>query len=322
VPIAPSTYTPPPFLNGGHRQTLYASLVRQVNFEYDRRERITTPDDDFLDLDWATPNDTDPQRVVILTHGLEGSANRKYMRGMARAFVRRGWAVCALNLRGCSGETNRQVATYHSGKTDDLALVVNHVLVQGYAPVVLVGFSLGGNLTLKYLGERGAEVDERIRGAVALSAPVDLSASADQIDRWMNWHYTQYFLHSLRQKMRVKAQQHPDRVSTKQLRRIQTLRGFDDAYTAPLHGFDGADDYYRRASSKPLLSNITVPTLLLNAANDPFLPPSCYPHAIARNHDQLTLQVPESGGHVGFVSFNDEGEYWSEQRTTSFLSPS
>jgi len=322
VPVRLSNYTAPTGLNGGHRQTLYASLARRVDFAYDRRERITTPDDDFLDLDWATPNGTDSQRVAILTHGLEGSANRKYMRGTARAFVRRGWAVCALNLRGCSGETNRQVATYHSGKTDDLALVVNHVLAQGYAPVVLVGFSLGGNLTLKYLGERGSELDDRIQGAAALSAPVDLSASADQIDRWSNWHYTQYFLHSLRQKMRVKARQHPDRVSTKRLRRIQTLRGFDDAYTAPLHGFDGADDYYRRASSKPLLSNITVPTLLLNAANDPFLPPSCYPHAIARSHDQLTLEVPESGGHVGFVSFNDEGEYWSEYRTLSFLSPS
>ena len=322
MPIASSTYTPPPLLDGGHRQTLYASLVRRVDFVYDRRERITTPDDDFLDLDWATPDTTNTQRVAILTHGLEGSADRKYMRGMARAFVRRGWTVCALNLRGCSGETNRQVATYHSGKTDDLTLVVNHVLDQGHAPIVLVGFSLGGNLTLKYLGERGAQVDNRIRGAAALSAPVNLSASADQIDRWSNWHYTQYFLHSLRQKMRVKARQHPDRVSTDRLWEIQTLRGFDDAYTAPLHGFNGADDYYRRASSKPLLSDLTVPTLLLNAANDPFLPPSCYPRSIARDHERLTLEIPASGGHVGFVSFNDAGEYWSEQRTTSFLSPS
>jgi predicted alpha/beta-fold hydrolase len=315
----PSSYTPPPFLDGGHRQTLYASLVRRVNFTYGRRERIETPDDDFLDLDWAEAGAEGNRRIAILTHGLEGSGHRKYMRGMARAFVRQGWTVCALNLRGCSGETNRQVATYHSGKTDDLALVVNHVLDQDYAPVVLVGFSLGGNLTLKYLGERGADVDDRIRGAVAISAPVDLSASADQIDRWSNWHYTQYFLHSLRQKMRVKARQHPDRVSTKRLRKIHTLRGFDDAYTAPLHGFESADHYYQRASSKPLLPDLPIPTLLLNAANDPFLPPSCYPRSIARGHEQLTLEVPESGGHVGFVSFDDDGEYWSEYRTTSFL---
>ena len=320
MPIRPSTYVSPPCLDGGHRQTLYASLVRRVDFTYDRRERIETPDDDFLDLDWTTDKDSDPQRAAILTHGLEGSATRNYMRGMARAFARRKWDVCALNLRGCSGEPNRQVATYHSGKTDDLVLVVDHVLDRGYTSIVLVGFSLGGNLTLKYLGERGPQVDDRIRGAVALSAPVDLSTSADQIDRWTNGHYTGYFLHSLRQKMRVKARQHPARVSTEPLRHIHTLRGFDDAYTAPLHGFEGADDYYRQASSKPLLSTLTVPTLLLNAANDPFLPPACYPYAIARNHDLLTLEVPESGGHVGFVSFNDEGEYWSERRTLSFLS--
>ncbi|PSQ72989.1 MAG: alpha/beta hydrolase [Bacteroidetes bacterium QH_6_64_77] len=322
MPTIDSTYTPPPLLDGGHRQTLYASLLRRVHFTYDRRERIDTPDDDFLDLDWARADAREAHRVAILTHGLEGSADRKYMRGMAQAFVRRGWDVCALNLRGCSGETNRQAVTYHSGKTDDLALVVDHVLDAGYTSVALVGFSLGGNLTLKYCGDRGTQVDDRVQGAVALSAPVDLDASADRIDRWSNWHYTQYFLRSLRQKIRVKAQQHPDRVSTEALRTITTLRGFDDAYTAPLHGFDGAADYYRCASSKPLLPDIAVPTLLLNAANDPFLPPACYPYSIARNHARLTLEVPESGGHGGFVSFNDAGTYWSERRTLSFLSPS
>ncbi|MBB4088469.1 hypothetical protein GGP98_000241 [Salinibacter ruber] len=322
MPVRPSSYTAPTGLDGGHRQTLYASLVRRVDFEYDYRERIDTPDDDFLDLDWARPRAASSDRAVILTHGLEGSAGRGYMRGMARAFVRRGWDACALNLRGCSGTPNRQVATYHSGKTDDLALVVDHVLDHGYTSVALIGFSLGGNLTLKYLGERGAQVDDRIRGAVALSAPVDLDASADRIDRWSNWHYVQYFLRSLRHKMRVKAEQHPTRVPTAPLSRIRSLREFDDAYTAPLHGFDGAADYYRRASSRPSLSALAVPTLLLNAANDPFLPASCYPYSIARPHGQLALEVPESGGHVGFVSFNDAGEYWSERRAASFLSPS
>ena len=202
MPIADPTYTPPPYLHGGHRQTLYASLARRVDFTYDRRERITTPDADFLDLDWAETTSPNTQRVGILTHGLEGSADRGYMRGMAQAFVRREWDVCALNLRGCSGEPNRQVVTYHSGKTDDLDLVVEHVLAQGYSSVALIGFSLGGNLTLKYLGERGGEVNDHIHGAVALSAPIDLKASAQQIDRWSNWHYTQYFLRSLAQKIR------------------------------------------------------------------------------------------------------------------------
>jgi hypothetical protein len=320
VTLVPSTYTPPPLLSGGHVQTLYASLVRRVDFAYDRRERIDTPDGDFLDLDWAEEHSgADPERVAILTHGLEGSADRGYMRGMAHTLVRRGWDVCAWNLRGCSGELNRQVATYHSGKTEDLARVVEHVLAQGYATVALVGFSLGGNMTLKYLGERGPAVDDRIRGAVAFSTPVDLKASSHQIGRVTNWHYTQYFLRSLRDKIRQKADRHPNGVRTDALAHIRTLRDFDDAYTAPLNGFRDADTYYREASSKPLLKDLTVPTLLVNAANDPFLADTCYPTAIADGHPRFTLEVPASGGHVGFVTFNDAGEYWSERRAASFL---
>ena len=324
MPVVSSTYAPPPLLSGGHVQTLYASLVRQVDFSYDRRERIDTPDGDFLDLDWAaarTNGRADPEsgRVAILTHGLEGSADRRYMRGMSRALARRGWTVCAWNLRSCSGEPNRRVATYHSGKTEDLARVVDHVRDQGYDDVALVGFSLGGNMTLKYLGERGAAVPDYIRGAVAVSVPVDLKASSHQIGQATNWHYTQYFLRSLREKIREKAERHPNGVRTDALPHIRTLRDFDDAYTAPLNGFRDANTYYREASSKPLLSDVAVPTLLLNAANDPFLAPSCYPTGIAEGHPHLTLEVPESGGHVGFVTFSETGTYWSERRAASFL---
>ena len=318
--LVPSTYSPPPLLPGGHVQTLYASLVRRVEFDYDRRTRIDTPDGDFLDLDWAdAQTSASSDRVAVLTHGLEGSADRGYMRGMARALARRGWDVCAWNLRGCSGELNRRVATYHSGKTEDLARVVDHVLAQGYATAVLVGFSLGGNLTLKYLGERGPTVDERIRGAATFSVPVDLKASSHQIARTTNWHYTQYFLRTLRDKIRRKAERHPSGVRTDALPHVHTLRDFDDAYTAPLNGFRDADTYYREASSKPLLSNLPVPTLLVNAANDPFLADACYPTGIAEGHPHFTLDVPDSGGHVGFVTFNDNGEYWSERRAASFL---
>lgn len=325
MPVVASSYTPPPFLSGGHVQTLVASLMRQVDFTYDRRERLDTPDDDFLDLDWAVDrsNGTNSvgsnSRVAVLTHGLEGSARRCYMCGMARAFLRRGRDVCAWNLRGCSGETNHCVATYHSGKTDDLSVVIEHVLERGYSTVGLIGFSLGGNLTLKYLGEQGSTIDDRIRGAVTFSVPIDLDASAHQIDRWSNWHYSKYFLRSLRQTIQAKAEQHPDTVSTDPLDNIRTLRGFDDAYTAPLHDFKCATDYYQQASSKPFLSRISVPTLLVNAANDPFLADTCYPYTLARQQEHLTLEVPDSGGHVGFISYNDRGEYWSERRATSFL---
>ena len=324
--IVESDYSPPPLLSGGHVQTLFATLARQVDFAYDRRERIGTPDGDFLDLDWAfaSANGTaarSSDRVAILTHGLEGSADRQYMRGMARALVRRGWDVCAWNLRGCSGETNRQPATYHSGKTEDLACVAGHVLAQGYDAVGLVGFSLGGNLTLKYLGDRGAEADPRIRRAVAFSTPVDLSASAERIGHVTNWHYTQYFLRSLQATIARKAAQHPETVSTAPMAGVRTLVEFDDAYTAPLHGFRDAADYYAAASSKPVLTRIARPTLLVNAANDPFLPDACYPRAEATGHAHFTLEVPASGGHVGFVAFNGAGEYWSEQRAAAFLSP-
>jgi len=324
VPVRSSTYRPPPLLSNGHLQTLAASLVRRVDFAYDRRERIDTPDEDFLDLDWAAAptrpsSDHSSSRVAVLSHGLEGSTDRTYMRGMARALVRRGWDVCAWNLRGRSGALNRRPATYHSGKTEDLARVVDHVLDRGYSTVALVGFSLGGNLTLKYLGERGPAVDARVRGAATFSVPVDLKASARRIGRTTNWHYTRYFLRSLARTIRRKAEQHPNRVRTDALRHVRTLRDFDDAYTAPLNGFRDADTYYRNASSKPHLSEIAVPTLLVNSANDPFLPDACYPTAIAGNHPQLTLEVPASGGHVGFVTLDGTGTYWSERRAASFL---
>jgi len=327
VPLAKSTYTPPPLLSGGHVQTLFASVARTVDFRYDRRERIDTPDDDFLDLDWAfaRSNGTaarQSRRVAVLTHGLEGSTDRAYMRGMTRALVRRGWDVCAWNLRGCSGAMNRRVPTYHSGKTEDLARVVENALARGYDTAALVGFSLGGNMTLKYLGEQGAGLDARIRRAATFSVPVDLAAGARQIGHVTNWHYTQYFLRSLRATIQQKAEQHPDVVRTAPLDEIATLVDFDDAYTAPLNGFRNAADYYTRASSKPLLARIDRPTLLVNAANDPFLPDACYPHAIAASHEHLTLDVPASGGHVGFVAFNDTGEYWSERRAAEFLDSS
>lgn len=324
MPLLSSTYSPPPLLTSGHLQTLYATIIRRVDFAYDRRERIETPDGDFLDLDWVAARTNGRRtrasdRVAVLTHGLEGSTDGPYVRGMAGALARRGWDVCAWNLRGCSGEPNRHAATYHSGKTEDLSCVISHVLDQGYGRGALVGFSLGGNLTLKYLGERSRRIDDGIHAAVTFSVPVDLKASARQIGRLTNWHYAQYFLRSLKEKIQQKAAQHPDTVQTDAFEHIRTLRDFDDAYTAPLNGFRNANAYYRAASSKSVLSKITLPTLLVNAANDPFLSDSCYPVDLAAEHPHFSLEVTENGGHVGFVSFTASGEYWSERRAASFL---
>ena len=324
MPVRSSHYQPPRLLTGGHVQTLFATLARRLSFRYNYRERIDTPDGDFLDLDWAktaapAPYGTKRREAAIVTHGLEGSTERSYMRGMTHALVRTGWDVCAWNLRGCSGVPNRQVATYHSGKTEDLATVVRHVLKNGYDRVVLVGFSLGGNMTLKYLAERNAPP---VRRAAVFSVPVDLSAAADQISAPTNIHYTLYFLRALRATVRAKANQHPDAVRLAPLRQIRTLRDFDDMYTAPLNGFRDAAEYYKQASSIPHLHAITTPTLLVNAANDPFLPDACYPTDIAAGHPHLTLEIPSSGGHVGFVDFHPSGTYWSERRAAAFLADS
>jgi uncharacterized protein len=329
MPLASSDYAAPFGLSGGHAQTLFATMLRSVDFTYDRSERIDTPDGDFLDLEWVTPRDANGpgtpapvRRVAVLTHGLEGSAQRNYMRGMARALVRRGWDVLAWNLRGCSDELNRTVPTYHSGKTEDLEVVVQHALAHGYETAALVGFSLGGNMTLKYAGERGEALDDRIRRAVAISTPVDLESAARRISARSNWHYTQYFLRSLRETVYRKADRHPDAVDPSILHGVRSLTDFDDAFTAPLNGFRDAHDYYQQSSSKPLLGRLAIPTLLLNAANDPFLPASCYPRDAARQNPNLTLEIPTHGGHVGFVQFPGDGTYYAEARAAEFVSRS
>lgn len=315
--LAESEYNPPLPFKSGHVQTIYPALFRSVNGVAYARERIETPDGDFLDLDWVK---TGTDRVAILSHGLEGRTGRSYMRGMARTLVRHGWAVLAWNFRGCSSEPNRLLRSYHSGVSDDLDVVVRHALDAGtYTQAVLVGFSLGGNITLKYLGERSSGLDPRIRAAVTFSVPCDLDASVAHIDRFPNRIYRDRFLRDLRKKTRQKHRLFPDAFDLDGLDRIATLRAFDDQYTAPLHGFKDAADYYARCSSLPLIPHIAIPTLLVNAADDPFLPASCYPTEAARDHPHFYLDVPRYGGHVGFVAFEDGGAYWSEQRAATFL---
>lgn len=314
MPLVPtSSYTAPPGFSNPHLQTIFAGRFRRVDGPAYERERIETPDGDFLDLDWARVG---ADRAVVISHGLEGSSGRAYVRGMARALNRHGWDALAWNFRGCSGEPNRQLRLYHSGATEDLDAVVRHALPR-YDRVALVGFSLGGNMTLKYLGERGA--DAPVTGAVAFSVPVDLAASSVALARWENGLYMRYFLRSLRGKVHAKAMQFPDDVDTIGLRRIRDFRGFDDRYTAPLHGFEDAEDYWRRSSSEPFLPAIRVPTLLVNAADDPFLAAPCYPTEAAQQNPDLWLEVPAHGGHVGFVTREADGAFWSERRAAEFL---
>jgi hypothetical protein len=315
--VAKSSYVPPPGFGNGHIQTLFPTLFRNVEGVTYERERIRTFDDDFLDLDWATRRS---KKVAIISHGLEGNSQRWYVAGMIKAINRAGWDGLAWNMRGCSGEPNQKLRFYHSGATDDLSAVVDHVLgLKKYSRIGLVGFSLGGNMTLKYLGELGSRVDRVIVKAVTCSVPCDLGSSAEQMAKLSNRIYMKRFIRMLHEKIRAKMHVMPDKIDDKEYHQIKTFREFDDRYTAPIHGFKDANDYYRQASCKQFIHTIRIPTLLVNAQNDPFLAGACYPVEEARVHSTFFLEMPESGGHVGFISFNKEKTYWFESRAVSFL---
>jgi uncharacterized protein len=308
-----SAYQRPRFLFTAHLETIYPALLRKVEGIKFERERITTPDDDFLDLDCVRQGS---RKVVIISHGLEGNSSRAYMQGMARALSGGGFDVICWNFRGCGGEMNRMLRFYHSGATDDLDLVIKHAVSKKYDEIYLVGFSLGGNLTLKYLGERPPLPE--IKRAVAFSVPLDLHASCLKISKPANWIYSNRFLKSLKSKVIQKAKI-MDGLDAKGIDKIKTLIEFDDRYTAPIHGFENAMDYYTKCSSIHFLKNIEVPTLLVNAQNDPFLSESCFPEDALRGHGFVKFEKPEFGGHVGFTQFNENGLYWSEVRALSFL---
>ncbi len=301
-------YRAPHGFGSGNVQTLWASLVRRVPPVAYRREALALPDGDVLDLDRAPADSGTARRVVLIAHGLEGSSSRTYVRGMVRAVTARGWDAVAWNLRGCGGTPNRLVRAYHSGATEDLEAVVRHVLAEGYEQVGLVGFSLGGNLTLKYVGDAGADLDPRIVGAVGISVPIDLAGSSETMERLTRRPYMRRFLRTLVRKAEQKAQVFADAPSTDGMRRMRSFREFDGRFTAPLHGFASAEDYWARASALPVLGQIRTPTLLVNALDDPFLSSSCYPTGLDNPH--LTLLTPRDGGHVGFVTRG--AEYWSE----------
>lgn len=308
-----ASYKRPPFLFTAHLETIYPALLRRIPEIAYTRERIATPDKDFLDLDWLQQGS---KKVVVVSHGLEGNSTRAYIMGMARAVFSRGFDVVAWNYRGCGGEMNRQLRFYHSGATDDLDAVIRYALQKQYEEIFLIGFSLGGNLTLKYLGEQ--PVAGEIKGAVAFSVPLDLHGSCLKISGASNWIYANRFLKSLKKKVIDKSKLMKG-LDVNAIGDIKTLIQFDDRYTAPLHGFHDAIDYYTKCSSLHFLNDIRVPALLVNAKNDPFLSESCFPFAALKDHPFLKFEVPEFGGHVGFSQFNENGLYWSEVRALSFL---
>ena len=313
--ITESTYRPGWLARRTHPSTILPTLIRAAAPLPLVRERIETGDGDFIDLDILRQG---ADRAVVLCHGLEGNAHRKYMLGMARTFAEHGWDAVGMNYRGCSGEVNRLPINYHSGATGDLRCVLDWVASREWKNLALVGFSMGGNLILKYLGEDPEGVHPMVRAAVAFSVPAELGDSCRELIKPKNWVYHERFLRRLKKKIELKAAQHPQVVDDSLLKKVGNLIDFDDHYTAPLHVFTDADDYYRRCSCRQFLSGIGVPALLVSAKNDPFLAPSCFPYDEATGSDWLHLETPDHGGHVGF--YTPGPQYWSERRAIEFIS--
>jgi predicted alpha/beta-fold hydrolase len=315
--IKHSTYTPPLLFKNRHLHTIYPSLFRNVRGVSFTRERIDTPDGDFLDLDWSRVGS---DKIIMAVHGLEGSSRSGYIPGILKTFNRRGWDGVAMNLRGCSGEPNRLLRFYHAGATEDLDTAVQHVLDRNsYTQLALAGFSIGGNLTLKYLGERGTDLPHQITKAAAISTPCDLKSCAWKLSEASNQLYLKNFLWGFRRKIRAKKQIMPDKIHDHNFHTIKTLKDYDDRYTAPIHGFADAEDYWAKCHCKQFLADIRVPTLLINALDDPFLTEESYPYDEAEQNPDLFLETPSFGGHVGFVALNSDAEYWHETRVTSFI---
>jgi predicted alpha/beta-fold hydrolase len=315
MPIIGSTYKPPFLLGSATLQTVIPTFFRKIKgFAY-QRERIELEDGDFLDIDWSKANSKN--KLVIVIHGLEASSHRDHVEGMIKAFNKIGWDGVGYNYRGCSGEPNRLVKSYHTGSTDDFRTVVNYIIKKyPYQEIAIIGFSIGGNIVLKYLGEEGKNLHKFIKHAAAISVPCDLAACSDKVT---NSPYRSYFLNKYYEKLKAKSEKMPGKIDLESFKKVKTLADYDDLYIAPIFGFKDAQDYYAKATCKPLLKNITIPTLVIIAKDDPFMKPSCYPVEEAKANDNLYLEMPDKGGHVGFILNNKENEYWQEKRVKDFV---
>jgi predicted alpha/beta-fold hydrolase len=320
------TYTPAWWVPGAHLQTMWGKLFRKAPTVTTRAERWPTPDDDEIEvhrLDAPAGSDAHTPRLVLL-HGLEGTIRSNYIHGTLAQARARGWAADVLIFRGCGTEMNRQRRMYHSGETSDLNLVVQR-LVDDHPdqPLVLAGFSLGGNVLLKWLGEQGDKLPAQVRAAAAVSVPFDLELGARRIERGFARVYTRHFLRTLKVKARTKLARFPELFDAGLLEGARTLYDFDDAVTAPVHGFRDAHDYYSRSSSLQYLSDVRLPTLLLSATDDPFLPPEVVDSVAIMAQDNALIQAEiwREGGHVGFVSGRSpfHPHYYAEERVVEFL---
>ena len=319
MPLISSTYKPKTPFTNGHFNTIYAAKIRRIKGVNYNRERITLSDGDFLDVDFSfSQSEKKSSKITIIVHGLEGHARRPYMQGTARILNQNGFDCASINLRGCSGEDNTKMRSYHSGASEDLADVINYIVSKNkYKAIYLCGFSLGGNIVLKYLGEN-RDRPNLLQAAVAVSTPVDLYDSLGALQQRTNWVYRWSFLKDLKKKYNAKLKVYPNELSKENKRKIKSLLLFDELYTAPANGFENALDYYKKSSSKQFLANIKIPTLIINALDDSFLNEKCYPKKEAEQNKNLFLETPAFGGHVGFMTLKEVS--YNEKRTLDFFS--
>jgi len=315
--IAGKPYRAPAWLPGGHAQTIWPLLIKPPPLKL-RRERWETPDGDFVDVDFLDGPPDAP--LFVLFHGLEGSSASHYALSTAHACKKAGWRLALPHFRGCSGELNRRPRAYHSGDSEEIDWILRRLhAANGGRPLHAAGVSLGGNALLKWAGERGEQAAEVVTGVAAICAPLDLAACGHHLAHGFNRVYTQHFLKTLKAVSAARLRQFPGLFDEARMLRAINLHQFDDVVTAPIHGFAGADDYWQRASAKPWLKSIAIPTVAVNPKNDPFLPAAYLPNA-ADVSPQVRLEQPAGGGHVGFVSGAFPGNLdWLPQRLLHFF---
>lgn len=317
-------YRGPWWLPGGHAQTIYPYFLPRATVAY-RRERVATPDGDFWEFDWADASGSDPGApatpLIVLFHGLEGSSGSHYARALMAAAGTLGWRGVIPHFRGCGGELNHRPRAYHSGDHEEVGAMLAAIGVRmpSATTVCAVGVSLGGSALLNWLGRMGAAAGRTVSAAAAVSTPLDLTAAGKAIGEGLNRIYTRHFLATLIPKAMAMARRFPGTLDEEAIRRVRTMYDFDDAVTAPLHGFGGAADYWHRASSKPWLRELAVPTLVLNATNDPFVPAASLPGPGEASH-HVVLEQPATGGHSGFVARPFPGRHdWLPRRLLDFF---
>jgi len=317
MPLLKSNYHPSYFFRNYHISTIYTSVFRKVKGVNQQRERLELQDGDFLDLDWSYSPNKNSDKVLIVLHGLEGNSQRPYMTGLAKLFNKNGWDVAAVNFRGCSGEMNRLYRSYNAGASEDLKEVISAIILkEKYSRVALNGFSLGGNVVLKYLGE-GNELPKELIAAVTVSTPIDLAGSCEKLAESKNSLYSKRFVKKLKEQLYLREDKFPEDLDRANIDSCHSLVAIDDLYTSKAHGFEDAADYYSKSSALNFIDNIKIPTLLINAKNDEFLSDSCYPIALAKKKSNFYLEIPDYGGHVGFLQKKEHT--YSEERALEFI---